>query len=259
MTQKLLKIYSILAWTIMVITSIIITPFFLLVWITTFWWDKRRLAAHMMGTFWAWHYQSLIIFWKLKLEGRNKIPWNRPVVLVANHRSLVDILALYKVRRPFKWVSKAENFRLPFVGMVLSLSNCIRINRESMRSGLQFISQAEKEMKKGSSVMIFPEGTRTRTGEMRKFRDGAFILAKKMGCGIIPIVHTGTEKTFMEGKTGWVLRGKTQINIRVLNEVPAEIVNSMEPEELKQHVRKIMEEGLRELEEQDDPVKKHSA
>ena len=100
----------------MVLSSMIVTPFFLLVWIFTFWWDHRRVATHFMGTFWAWHYQSLIPFWKLDLEGREKIPWKRPVVIVANHRSQVDILALYKLRRPFKWTSKSENFRTAFCG-----------------------------------------------------------------------------------------------------------------------------------------------
>ena len=107
-----------------------------------------------MGTFWAWAYQSLVIFWRLQLTGREKIPWNRPVVLVANHRSFVDILALYKVRRPFKWVSKSENFKIPFIGMVLSLTNCVRIQRGSIRAGHQFISQAELEIKKG--LLIHP-------------------------------------------------------------------------------------------------------
>ncbi|MEX0981187.1 MAG: 1-acylglycerol-3-phosphate O-acyltransferase [Bacteroidales bacterium] len=248
MRKTLLKIYSVLAWTTMLITSAIITPFFLLVWLLTFWWDKRRLAAHMMGTFWAWHYQSLIIFWKLRLEGRKKIPWDRPVVLVANHRSLVDILALYKVRRPFKWVSKAENFNLPFIGMVLSLTNCVRINRESIRSGQQFISQAENEMKKGSSVMIFPEGTRSKSGEMRAFREGAFLLAKRMRCGIIPVVHTGTEKAFRKGKGGWILNGKTTIRIRVLDEIPADTVAQLEIEKLISAVRLSMSKGILELE-----------
>ncbi|MCF8345632.1 MAG: 1-acyl-sn-glycerol-3-phosphate acyltransferase [Bacteroidales bacterium] len=248
MKSWLLKIYSILTWLVMLITSLIITPAFLLVWLLTSWWDRRRLAVHMMGTFWAWHYQSLVVFWKLKMDGRSKIPWNRPVVLIANHRSLVDILALYKVRRPFKWVSKAENFKLPFVGMVLSLSNCVRINRESIRSGLQFITQAEKEMKKGSSVMIFPEGTRSRTGEMRTFRDGAFVLAKKMQTGIIPIVHTGTENTFLHGKNGWILKGKTVIKISVLDEIPAEQVMEMDIQSLKTLARKMMEEAVSVLE-----------
>jgi len=232
----------------MVLTSVVITPFFLLVWLCTFWWDKRRVAAHMMGTFWAWHYQSLVIFWKLRLEGREKIPWNRPVVLVANHRSLVDILALYKIRRPFKWVSKAENFKLPFVGMVLSLTNAVKIDRRDARSGRQFITRAEKEMKKGSSVLIFPEGTRTRSATMRTFMDGAFLLAKRMECGIIPIVHAGTEQTFPGGKKSWVLKGRSRIMIRVLDEIPAETVRSLDAESLKSHTCEIMQKAIGELE-----------
>ena len=242
----MLKIYSVLAWITMALTSIIITPFFLLVWVLTFWWDRRRVATHMMGTFWAWHYQSLIPFWRLHLEGRKKIPWKRPVVMVANHRSLVDILALYKIRRPFKWTSKDENFKLPFIGMVLSLTNSIRIKRESLRSGAQFLSQAETEITKGSSVMLFPEGTRSKTKEMRPFKEGAFLLAKKMKCGVIPIVHTGSEKTFDRGS--WVLKGKAPIYIRILDEIPVEKVEKLEVKELMMLVREQMEEGIAKLE-----------
>lgn len=248
MKNLLLKIYSILAWITMALTSIIITPFFLLVWVSTFWCDKRRVAAHMMGTFWAWHYQSLIIFWKLHLEGREKIPWKRPVVMVANHRSLIDILALYKIRRPFKWTSKDENFKLPFIGMVLSLTNSIRIKRESLRSGSQFLSQAEEEIRKGSSILLFPEGTRSKTMEMRPFKEGAFLLAKKTGCGVIPIVHTGSEKTFDRGS--WALKGKAPIYIRVLDEIPASKVEQLEVKKLMMLTREKMEEGLSRLEQE---------
>lgn len=242
----MLKIYSLFAWTTMALTSIFITPFFLLVWLCTFWWDTRRVAAHMMGTFWAWHYQSLIPFWKLRLEGREKIPWKRPVVMVANHRSLVDILALYKLRRPFKWTSKDENFKLPFIGMVLSLTNSVRIKRESMRSGAQFLAQAEKEMLKGSSILLFPEGTRSRTREMRPFKEGAFVLAKKMGCGVIPVVHTGSENTFDRGS--WVLKGKTLIRIKVLDEIPPEEVKRLDVPMLLKTVRQRMVDGIEDLE-----------
>lgn len=248
MKTLFLKIFSLLAWITMAITSIIISPIFLLVWAATFWWDRRRVAAHMMGTFWAWHYQSLIPFWKLHLEGRKKIPWKRPVVMVANHRSLIDILALYKIRRPFKWTSKDENFKLPFIGMVLSLTNSIRIKRESLRSGAQFLSQAEAEIKKGSSILLFPEGTRSKTKSMRSFKEGAFLLAKKMGCGVIPIVHTGSELTFDRGS--WALKGKALIYIRVLDEIPAEQVEQMEVKALMAMVRSLMEAGIAQLEEE---------
>ena len=246
MRKSLLKIYSLVAWITMAITSIIITPFFLLGWVLTFWWDRRRVAAHMMGTFWAWHYQSLIPFWKLRLEGRKKIPWKRPVVMVANHRSLIDILALYKIRRPFKWTSKDENFRLPFIGMVLSLTNSIRIKRESLRSGAQFFSQAEKEIARGSSILLFPEGTRSKTLEMRPFKEGAFLLAKKTACGVIPIVHTGSEKTFDRGS--WVLKGRASIHIRVLDEIPPDKVAELEVKELMMLTRERMLEGIARLE-----------
>jgi 1-acyl-sn-glycerol-3-phosphate acyltransferase len=103
-------------------------------------------------------------------------------------------------------------------------------------------------MQKGSSVMIFPEGTRSKTREMRAFRDAAFILAKKMNTGIIPIVHTGTEHTFPRGKGGWVLKGRTMINIRVLDEIPAQQVAQLETEALKNHVRQRMEAGIDALE-----------
>ena len=248
MHKSLLKIYSLLAWITKAITSIIITPFLLLVWVLTFWCDRRMVAAHMMGTFWAWHYQSLIPFWKLRLEGRKKIPWKRPVVMVANHRSLVDILALYKIRRPFKWTSKDENFRLPFIGMVLSLTNSIRIKRESLRSGAQFLSQAEKEIARGSSILLFPEGTRSRTMKMRPFKEGAFLLAKKTACGVIPIVHTGSEKTFDRGS--WVLKGRAPIHIRVLDEIPASVVEKLDVKELMQLTREKMEEEIEKLEQE---------
>ena len=165
---------------------------------------------------------------------------------MANHRSLVDILALHKLRRHFKWTSKDENFKLPFVGMVLSLNNSVRIKRESMRSGAQFLTQAETEMKKGSSILLFPEGTRSRTMEMRPFKEGAFLLAKRMGCGVIPIVHIGSELTFDRGS--WVLKGKTTIHIRVLDEIPADEVKKLDVKMLIKIVRERMVDGITELE-----------
>jgi 1-acyl-sn-glycerol-3-phosphate acyltransferase len=240
-----MKVFTLLIWPTMAITSLVITPFFLLVWVCTFWWDRRRIATHFMGIFWAWHYQSLVPQWRISLEGRERIPWNRPVVMVSNHRSLVDILALYKIRRPFKWTSKAENFRLPFIGMVLALTNSIKVRRESLRSGAQFISHAEAEMKKGSSILLFPEGTRSKTNTMRPFKEGAFLLAKRTGNPVIPIVVSGSENTFPLGSG--ILMGKAHIRIRVLEEIPSRQVDELEMKELMALVRERMEAGLEQL------------
>ena len=80
---------------------------------------------------------------------------------------------------------------------------------------------------------------------MRRFKEGAFVLAKNMNCGIIPVVHTGTEKTFGRGKNGWVLAGRANIHISVLDEIPKEKVAVLALEELIVLVREKMEEGIK--------------
>ncbi|MFO7670012.1 MAG: lysophospholipid acyltransferase family protein [Bacteroidales bacterium] len=241
------KIYSVPAWIAMVLSSIIFTPFFLLVWVSTFWWDRRRVASQLMSALWAWIFRLIIIYWRFKMEDRQKIPRNRPSVIVSNHRSQVDILSHYKIRRHFKWASKSENFRMPFVGMVLKLTRAIPVDRHSLRSGSKFIARAEAEIKKGSSVLLFPEGTRSKTGSMGAFKEGAFLLAKKTGCPIIPIVHTGSENTF-PGST-WIM-GKAHIRIRVLDEIPAHTVSILDVRSLMKLTREIMEAGLAVLEKE---------
>lgn len=240
------KLYSAFAWAAMIFSSIIVTPFFLLVWLFTFWWDRKRVALHFITTFWAWLFQAIVPYWKLELEGREKIPWNRPVVLVSNHRSQVDILALSKIRRPFKWTSKTENFRMPFVGMALSLTRSIPVDRESLRSGSKLISRAQAEIARGSSILLFPEGTRSRSGEMRIFKEGAFFLAKRSECPIIPIVHTGSENTFPGNS--WIM-GRAHIRIRVLDEIPADTVSKLDVKSLMSLTREKMEAGLASLEQ----------
>ncbi|MCP4312165.1 MAG: 1-acylglycerol-3-phosphate O-acyltransferase [Bacteroidetes bacterium] len=239
------KAVSIFAWITMICASVIVTPVFLLVWVATFWWDRRRVVTHFMGTFWAWLYQAIVPYWRLELKGREKIPWNRPVIMVSNHRSQADILSLYKIRRPFKWTSKSENFRMPFVGMVLTLTRSIPVNRESLRSGSKFIARAEEEIKRGSSIMLFPEGTRSKTENMRIFKEGAFLLAKKTGKPIIPIVHTGSENSFPG--SSWIM-GPCWIRIRVLDEIPAETVRDLSIKELMILTRERMEDALSQLE-----------
>ena len=84
--------------------------------------------------------------------------------------------------------------------------------------------------------------------EMRPFKEGAFLLAKRTDCGVIPIVHTGSEKAF--NKDSWILKGKATIYIRVLDEIPASQVEKLEVKELMILTRKLMEEGLSRLEEE---------
>jgi 1-acyl-sn-glycerol-3-phosphate acyltransferase len=83
---------------------------------------------------------------------------------------------------------------------------------------------------------------------LRPFKEGAFVLARKVGCGIIPVIHTGSEKTFDRGS--WVLKGKTEIRIRVLDEVSPEVVRSLEIKELMRMVREQMVDGISHMDQE---------
>jgi 1-acyl-sn-glycerol-3-phosphate acyltransferase len=137
--------------------------------------------------------------------------------MVCNHQSLVDILVLFRLFVHFKWVSKAENFRIPFVGWNMTLNRYIKIERGRLRGNLSMMRGAEAALDAGSSVMIFPEGTRSSGGAPGEFKGGAFELALRSGRPILPIVIDGTAAALP--RKGFILRGKHAIRIRVLEPI----------------------------------------
>ena len=133
---------------------------------------------------------------------------------MCNHQSLVDILVLFRLFVHFKWVSKAENFRIPFIGWNMTLNRYIRIDRGNLRGNLSMMRDAGAALNAGSSVMIFPEGTRSPGRALGEFKAGAFELALRSGVPILPVVIDGTAAALP--KRGFILRGKQAIRIRVL-------------------------------------------
>ncbi len=162
--------------------------------------------------------------------------------MVSNHQSMVDILVLFRLFRHYKWVSKIENFRIPILGWVMSLNRYIRLTRGSRTSILQMMENGKKALHNGSSLMIFPEGTRSETTQMGKFKEGAFRLAKETGIPVLPIVLDGTGEALP--KHGAIFRGKHILRIRIMDEVPPEIFEDMHTRELALYVRDIMEKEL---------------
>ena len=135
--------------------------------------------------------------WKRKISGLENVDKNKPYVIVINHNSMVDIISLYFVRLNFRWVSKQEVFRIPFIGPMLWMHGDIAIQRgratESMK---KVIRDGMMWLNRGVSVAIFPEGTRSKNGEIQRFKGGAFVLAKEAGVDILPVVMDGTTKIF---------------------------------------------------------------
>lgn len=153
--------------------------------------------------------------WKLRLEGR--LPGKGPFVVVANHQSMLDILLISRIPREMKWMAKESLFRIPWFGWLFVLAGDIPIRRGDAGSASSALGKARAYLDRGMSVMIFPEGTRSRTGELGAFKSGAFRLAIDAGVPIVPVAVSGTAAGYPKGSP-WVrpCNGVT----RILEPVP---------------------------------------
>jgi 1-acyl-sn-glycerol-3-phosphate acyltransferase len=160
----------------------------------------------------------MVPYWSLKIYGREKIDNRKHYIMVSNHQSLADIVLIYSLFKHFRWTSKVENFKFPFVGWVLSLNRSIKVYRGASDAYLKFEEQALRALNNGNSIMIFPEGTRSKDGKMGNFKDGAFRLAHDTKTDILPMVLDGTSKAIP--KSGWILRGRQKMILKVLDPEP---------------------------------------
>lgn len=138
---------------------------------------------------------------KIKVIGAENLPEKGPVVYIANHKSLFDAITLVSIiDDPCIAIVKREVERMPIISRWIRALGCIYIDREDMRQSLEAILEGIKELKEGQSILIFPEGTRSKTDELGKFKEGSFKLALKANVPIIPIALLNTEKVFEASK-----------------------------------------------------------
>ncbi|TPV93396.1 MAG: 1-acyl-sn-glycerol-3-phosphate acyltransferase [Myxococcales bacterium FL481] len=168
-------------WFAVVIPWLVLLPF-----------DRRRVFSQWYAYTWARHYNWLSPFWHIDVHGRDKVRRGRAYVLVANHRSLGDIFVLFALRKHFKWVSKASVFKVPFLGWMMWMANYIGLVRNDTASRRTMMDECRRQLDEGSSIMMFPEGTRSKTASMRPFKLGAFRLACDTGVPVIPLVVVGS-------------------------------------------------------------------
>jgi 1-acyl-sn-glycerol-3-phosphate acyltransferase len=209
---------SLLFWVFLTLSSILLFPVAVLLWAVTAPFDRRLVLLHRFTCFWASLYTWLNPVWRVEVQGREKIRRDAAYVIVANHQSLLDILVLFRLFVHFKWVSKIENFRVPCIGWNMSLNRYIKLQRGSRESVARMMRDCERTLAEGSSVMIFPEGTRSRDGCLQAFKPGAFTIAQRARAAILPIVVEGTARALP--KRGFVLQGRHSIRVRVLDEIP---------------------------------------
>lgn len=205
---------SIVFWAFVVASSVVLFPGAVLLWALTSPFGRGRVLLHLYTCFWASLYTWLNPLWRVDVQGRENIARGATYVMVANHLSLLDILVLFRLFRHFTWVSKAENFRVPLVGWNMRLNAYIPLKRGDRDSVRRMLDTAEADLRNGISVMIFPEGTRSRDGMLKPFKTGAFELAVSTGVPVLPIVIGGTGSALPA--RGFVLRGRHSITLKVL-------------------------------------------
>ena len=233
---------SLLFWAFLVASSVVLFPVALALWALTAPFDARKVWLHRFTCFWASLYTWLNPAWRVRVEGREKIRPEATYVMVANHQSLLDILILFRLFRHFKWVSKIENFRIPFIGWNMSLNRYIKLRRGDKQSIGEMMSACARTLDEGNSIMMFPEGTRSPDGRLRAFKHGAFTLAQGSGCPVLPIVVRGTADALP--KRGFVLQGRHPIWVRVLDEIPHARLRDRPVEEVTEEIRSLFAKEL---------------
>ena len=224
------RVASLLFWAFIVVTSIILFPIALIIFLVTYPFDRRRRVLHQFTCFWGSLYTWVNPLWKVHVTGREHIRKDVTYVMVANHLSLLDILVSFRLFAHFKWVSKKENFSVPAIGWNMRMNGYIPLVRGDRESAAQMMRECRETLDRGSSIMMFPEGTRSKDGRLKQFRPGAFELAIDCDVPVLPILITGTSDALP--KHGFVLQGKHEIGIHVQPEIPPSQFRGLTPIEL---------------------------
>jgi len=137
---------------------------------------------------------------QVHITGLENIDPRRAYIYAPNHQSWFDIFALSaKLPVQFRWLAKEELFKIPVLGAAMSAIGYIPIDRGDRRKAFSSMNQAAEKIQKGTSIVIFPEGTRSATGVLQDFKKGGFILAIKSQQPIVPVSISGSHRILQKG------------------------------------------------------------
>jgi 1-acyl-sn-glycerol-3-phosphate acyltransferase len=199
------------------------------------WWFRRVAVIQV----------ALNPFWRFRTSGVRITDPRRPYVAVANHESYADIFLVSHLPWEMKWLSKDTIFRIPVMGWMMSMAGDIKLTRGNRDSAMQAISACRDRLRKRVSVMIFPEGTRSKGGELLPFKDGAFRLAVEAGAPILPIAVAGTRHAMAKGSFRF---RRAEAICRVLDPIPTQGLTVDDVPALRERVRTLISDARHQLE-----------
>lgn len=202
--------------------------------------------AHRIGRIWA----AIVLKAagaRLTVEGKENIPRDLPVVFACNHASQLDIPVLYRaIPIQFRFLVKKELFRIPLLGLAMRKTGYIPVDRSGGREALKSLQEAASRISSGTSVAVFPEGTRSSHGRLGPFKPGAMVVAIKAGCPVVPVAIIGSWKALPKGG---IFAMPGPIHVRVAHPVPTMDSNGRKrsKEELTREVWGILDSMMKEI------------
>src|SRR5918997_728745 len=231
------SILSLWAWFVLVLCILLWFPLLIVVLLFTAPFDRARYLPGSLFRRIGPVMATLNPLWRFRYSGELPPDPRRPFVVVSNHESFADILLISHLPWEMKWLSKAELFRIPVMGWMMWLAGDIPVKRGFGPSAVEAMERCREVLRKRVSVMIFPEGTRSKTADLLPFKDGAFRLAIEAGVPILPLAVSGTGTALP--KHGWRF-GRSAAEVRVLEPVEASGLTLADVPSLKSRVRDII-------------------
>jgi 1-acyl-sn-glycerol-3-phosphate acyltransferase len=202
--------------------------------------DKEKNLLRRFTEEWGAHYLERSPGAGVTVLGRERAPIGRPAVYVANHESMVDILAIMSARLPALWVSKVENFYAPVLGLNMLLNGYIPVKRGFQPSITRTMRRCLRELGDGRSLIVFPEGTRSEDGNLRSFFRGAFFLSTRARVPIVPICLDGTRGVLQKGS---MMVHPRPVTLQILDPIDPRVVDH-DSRRLRDLVRAVMTDEL---------------
>ncbi|MFW6206440.1 MAG: lysophospholipid acyltransferase family protein [Gemmatimonadota bacterium] len=237
-------IVSAVVWALWALLIILFTPIVAVVFLLTAWWDRPRWWTGRAFRRLAWSAMVVHPLWRRQVVGSLPPRSEGPFVGVSNHESLADVAVIGALPWETKWISKRENFRIPFLGFMMWLAGDISVDRDDPESRSEAYEELKRWLARGASVMIFPEGTRSRTGEMLRFKNGAFRLAVETERPIVPLAVACTREGIRKGSM--VFR-PTTTRLAILDPVPVEDLGLDDVSDLRDRVKDEIREARNRL------------
>ncbi len=240
----MLRIYSVVLWAMVGLIVLVWLPMLALLYLVTVPFDPGRYAVGRWFRVAAMMCVKVNPIWRFRWRGRKPADPRRPYVVVSNHESFTDILLISHLPWEMKWLSKDALFRIPVMGWEMRMAGDIEVRRGRSESRVAAVKGIRDRLSKRVSVMIFPEGTRSRTDELLPFQDGAFRVAVETGTPILPLALAGTRGALAKGS---FLMAPARAEVRVLEPIETKGLTAGDVPALRDRVRALIAEARHDI------------